>query len=176
MIAGRRVWEDARHVRPRFTDVGRLVVRCPDRPGIVAVLSRLMADVGANITDSQQHSSDPIGGTFTLRLEFVLADLAARRAELEGALALLAGEWRMTWRLTEATHRPTLAVFVSRTDHVLQELIYRVRAGDLRAEIACVVSNHPDLEPVARGRGHPVPPRAGDAGDQGRGRGARRWS
>ena len=61
----------------------------------------------------------------------------------------------MTWRLTEAAHRPTLAVFVSKTDHVLQELIYRVRAGDLRAEIACVVSNHRDLEPVARGAGIP---------------------
>jgi len=134
----------------RLADVGRLVVRCPDRPGIVAVLSRLMADAGANIIDSQQHSSDPTGGTFTLRLEFVLEDLAARRHQLEGALALLAREWRMTWRLTEAAHRPTIAVFVSRTDHALQELIYRVRAGDLRAEIACVVSNHADLEPVAR--------------------------
>src|SRR4051794_25016680 len=140
---------------PRFTDVGRLVVRCPDRPGIVAVLSRLMADAGANIIDSQQHSSDPVGGTFTLRLEFVLEGLAGRQHQLEGALALLAREWRMTWRLTEAAHRPTLAVFVSRTDHVLQELIYRVRAGDLRAEIACVVSNHRDLEPVARGAGIP---------------------
>jgi formyltetrahydrofolate hydrolase len=49
-----------------FTDVGRLVVRCPDRPGIVAVLSRLLADVGANIIESQQHSSDPVGGVFTL--------------------------------------------------------------------------------------------------------------
>jgi formyltetrahydrofolate deformylase len=139
----------------RLTDVGRLVVRCPDRPGIVAVLSGLMAEVGANITDSQQHSSDPSGGTFTLRLEFVLAGLARRRAELEQRLAALAGEWRMAWRLTEATHQPTLAVFVSRTDHVLQELIYRVRAGDLRAEISCVVSNHRDLEPVARAAGIP---------------------
>jgi formyltetrahydrofolate deformylase len=139
----------------RFTDVGRLVVRCPDRPGIVAVLSRLMADAGANIIDSQQHSSDPTGGTFTLRLEFVLEDLAARRHQLEGALALLAREWRMTWRLTEAAHRPTVAVFVSRADHVLQELIYRVRAGDLRAEIVAVLSNHADLEPVARAAGIP---------------------
>jgi predicted amino acid-binding ACT domain protein len=120
---------------PRFVDVGRLVVRCPDRPGIVAVLSGLMAEVGANITDSQQHSSDPSGGTFTLRLEFVLADLAGRRAELEGRLAALTDEWQFVWRLTEATHRPTLAIFVSKTDHVLQELIYRVRAGDLRAEM-----------------------------------------
>jgi formyltetrahydrofolate deformylase len=139
----------------RFTDVGRLVVRCPDRPGIVAVLSRLLADVGANITDSQQHSSDPVGGTFTLRLEFVLKDLAEHRQHLEGALSLLARQWEMTWRLTEAAHRPTIAVFVSRTDHVLQELIYRVRAGDLRAEIAMVISNHPDLEPVATTAGIP---------------------
>ncbi len=139
----------------RFADVGRLVVRCPDRPGIVHVLSGVMTELGANITDSQQHSSDPSGGTFTLRLEFVLEDLAARRQQLEGALSLLARQWGMTWRLTEAAHKPTLAVFVSRTDHVLQELIYRVRAGDLRAEIACVVSNHRDLEPVAAAAGIP---------------------
>ncbi|WP_409331421.1 formyltetrahydrofolate deformylase [Trujillonella humicola] len=140
---------------PTTTDTGRLVVRCPDRPGIVAVLSRLLADVGANITDSQQHSSDPTGGTFTLRLEFVLADLAERRPQLEGALDLLARQWQMTWRLTEASARPSIAVFVSRTDHVLQELVYRVRAGDLRADITSVVSNHPDLEPVAAAAGIP---------------------
>jgi formyltetrahydrofolate deformylase len=140
---------------PRFGDLGRLVVRCPDRPGIVAVLSRLMADAGANITESQQHSSDPVGGTFTLRLEFVLADLAARRGGLESALAGLAGEWQFSWRLVEAVHKPRLAVFVSKADHVLQELLYRVDSGDLRAEVAAVVSNHPDLEPVAKAHGVP---------------------
>jgi formyltetrahydrofolate deformylase len=139
----------------RFTDIGRLVVSCPDRPGIVAALSGLMAELGANITDSQQHSSDPTGGTFTLRLEFLLAGLPARRAELERRLTALAGEWQMAWRLTEASHRPTVAVFVSKTDHVLQELIYRVRAGDLRADIVAVLSNHADLEPVARAAGIP---------------------
>src|SRR4051795_167838 len=91
---------------PRFTDVGRLVVRCPDRPGIVAVLSGLMAEVGANITDSQQHSSDPSGGTFTLRLEFVLAGLPARRAELERRLRELAAGWRGGRRVDEAPHPP----------------------------------------------------------------------
>jgi formyltetrahydrofolate deformylase len=135
---------------PRFTDVGRLVVRCPDRPGIVAALSGLMASMDANIIDSQQHSSDPSGGTFTLRLEFLLADLSLRRPALEDQLTELAAQFQMVWRLTDAAHRPTLAVFVSKTDHVLQELIYRVRAGDLRADIVAVVSNHPDLEPVAR--------------------------
>jgi formyltetrahydrofolate deformylase len=140
---------------PRFVDVGRLVVRCPDRPGIVAVLSRLLADAGANIVESQQHSSDPVGGTFILRLEFVLADLAGRRHQLEGALQLLAGQWGMSWRLTEAARTPRLAVFVSKADHVLQELLYRVGSGDLRADVAAVVSNHPDLEPVARAHGVP---------------------
>ncbi len=139
----------------RFADVGRLVVRCPDRPGIVAALSGLMAELGANIVDSQQHSSDPSGGTFTLRLEFLLTGLAQRRPDLEARLAALGDRWSMNWRLVEAVHRPRLAVFVSRTDHVLQELIYRVRAGDLRAEIAAVVSNHPDLEPVAAVAGIP---------------------
>jgi formyltetrahydrofolate deformylase len=136
-------------------DVGRLVVRCPDRPGIVAALSRLMADAGANIIESQQHSSDPVGGTFTLRLEFFLAGLATRRGELEAALAGLAAEWQLTWRLVEAARKPRLAVFVSTADHVLQELLYRVGSGDLRAEIAAVVSNHPDLEAVARAHGVP---------------------
>ena len=141
--------------RAAQSDVGRLVVRCPDRPGIVAALSGLMARAGANIIDSQQHSSDPEGGTFTLRLEFFLAGLPARREELESALAGLAGEFQLTWRLTEAARRPRLAVFVSRADHVLQELLYRVDAGDLQAEIAVVVSNHPDLGPVARAHGVP---------------------
>ena len=154
-----------------FADLGRLVVRCPDRPGIVAVLSGLMAEVGANITDSQQHSSDPYGGTFFLRLEFHLAGLVERRPELEQRLSVLAGEWGMTWRLVDASQRPTLAVFVSRTDHVLQELIYRVRAGDLRAEISCVVSNHRDLEPVAVAAGIPfhhvpVPPSSKAAAEE----------
>jgi len=142
-------------VGPHSADVGRLVVRCPDRPGIVAVLSRLMADAGANITESQQHSSDPLGGTFTLRLEFVLADLATRRGELERALAAVAGEFQLTWRLVESAHEPRLAVFVSKADHVLQELLYRVGSGDLRARIVAIVSNHLDLEPVARAHGVP---------------------
>ena len=113
-----------------------------------------MADAGANITDSQQHSSDPSGGTFTLRLEFVLADLARRRAELEAQLSALTDEWQFVWRLTEATHRPTLAIFVSRTDHVLQELIYRVRAGDLRADDRAASS--PTTSTWSRWRGAPA--------------------
>src|SRR4051812_50149039 len=115
---------------PRFTDVGRLVVRCPDRPGIVAVLSGLMAEVGANITESQQHSSDPSGGTFTLRLEFVLADLAGRRAKLERRLMSLAGEWGMVWRVTQGAHPPAPPLFVGPPHPLPPGVIFPAPAGD----------------------------------------------
>src|SRR5919112_5750187 len=101
---------------PSFTDVGRLVVRCPDRPGIVHALSGVMTEFGANITDSQQHSSDPSGGTFTLRLEFVLTGLAQRRADLEKRLTALAGEWRKGWRLAGGRPPPPPPLFVCQTE------------------------------------------------------------
>ena len=130
----------------RLDDVGRLLVRCPDRPGIVAVLSGLMADAGANIIDSQQHSSDPVGGTFTLRLEFVLAGLAARRTQLEGALELLAAQWQLTWRLSEASYRPRLAVFVSRTDTTMAAATCTV------IRKLCFASSCPDCSRMSKKR------------------------
>ena len=91
MIVGR--WSDDLRPcpTPRFADVGRLVVRCPDRPGIVAVLSAACWPRSAR-TSPTPSSTRPTrcGGTFTLRLEFVLAGLAAHRPHLEGALS----RWR----------------------------------------------------------------------------------
>ena len=59
-------------------DIGRLLIACPDRPGIVAAVSGFLFGAGANILESQQHSTDPSGGTFYLLVEFHLPDLAAR--------------------------------------------------------------------------------------------------
>ena len=59
-------------------DIGRLLIACPDRPGIVAAVSGFLFDAGANILESQQHSTDPSGGTFYLLVEFHLPGLAAR--------------------------------------------------------------------------------------------------
>src|SRR6266700_3247139 len=77
----------------RYADVGRLVITCPDRPGIVA---------GANITESQQYSTDPFGGTFFLRLEFHLGGLDQRAGELGERFARMADRFSMRWKLTRA--------------------------------------------------------------------------
>jgi len=123
-------------------DTGRLLISCPDGPGIVAAVSRFLFERGANLTDSQQHSTDPIGGTFFMRVEFELPELERRGEELNCDLAGLADAFQMDWRLAFAGRRKRLAVFVSRDEHALFELLWRQRAGDLDAEIALVVSNH----------------------------------
>lgn len=126
-------------------DTGHLLIDCPDRPGIVAGVSRVLFEAGANIVDSQQHSTDPSGGVFFMRVEFVLAGLEAALPGLRRAITPVAQRFEMRWRLALPGRPKRLAVFVSRADHALQELLWRQRAGDLPAEIVVVVSNHPDL-------------------------------
>lgn len=126
-------------------NLARMLISCPDRPGIVAAVSRFLFEQGANIVQSDQHSTDPEGGRFFMRVEFTLPDLEERAPRLERDFAGVAGVFRMDWRLAVAARVKRLAVFVSKADHCLQELIGQRRAGDLRAEIAMVVSNHEDL-------------------------------
>ncbi|HZU14279.1 MAG TPA: formyltetrahydrofolate deformylase [Chloroflexota bacterium] len=138
--------------RPRettcLTDRGRLLISCPDRPGIIAAVSRFLFENGANIVDSNQHSTAPVGGLFFMRIEFDLPDLAAHRGELERAFVPIARRFAMDWRVRYAAERHRLAVFVSRDEHCLLELLWQVRSGDLHADIARVVSNHADLADV----------------------------
>jgi len=128
------------------TDVARLVVSCADRHGIIAALSTMLAEEGANIVHSDQHSTDPEGGSFFLRMEFHLPGLAERRAALEERIAAVAAEFDMEWRLTLAEHPKRVALFASRYDHCLLDLLWRWRRGELAMDVVCVVSNHPDLE------------------------------
>jgi formyltetrahydrofolate deformylase len=136
-------------------DRGRVLVTCPDRPGIVAAVSRFLFEAGANIVHSDQHTTDPAGGRFFLRVEFDLADLRQRLPELEAGFAPIAGAYQMGWRLTLAAVPKRLAVFVSKEEHCLLELLWQWRAGDLKAEIALVVSNHPELGPFVAPWGIP---------------------
>jgi formyltetrahydrofolate deformylase len=131
-------------------DIGRLLVSCPDRPGIVAAITTVLAAHGANIVESQQHSTDPSGGRFYLRQEFVLPGLPGRIEALRADLGRVGDEFELQWRVATGDRVPRMAIFVSRTDHVLQELLWRTRAGDLTADIRLIASNHPDLEPLAK--------------------------
>ncbi len=136
-------------------DLGRLLISCPDRPGIVAAVSRFLFDAGANITESQQYSTDPIGGTFYLLVEFHLPGLSERYAQLAAEFAALANSFSMRWKMAQAAELKRMAIFVSKADHALQELLWRTHSGELNADIRMVVSNHPDLAETVASWGIP---------------------
>jgi formyltetrahydrofolate deformylase len=123
----------------------RLVISCPDRAGIVAGVSRFLFDAGANIVRSDQYSTDPLGGQFFMRVEFVLA--GCDTAELAERFGLaIAERFEMTWRIWDAAKPKRTAVLVSRYDHCLLDLLWRWRRGELDADIVMVISNHLDLQ------------------------------
>jgi formyltetrahydrofolate deformylase len=132
--------------------VGRLLVSCTDRPGIVAAIAQFVRDSGGNIVQSDQHTTDPEGGAFFMRTEFRLDGLEANAEDFERAFVEEVGEpFGMDWRMHYASRRKRMAILVSREDHCLAELLWRWGRGELYADIPLVVSNHPDLEPdVAR--------------------------
>src|SRR5215208_6353550 len=133
-----------------------LLVQCPDRPGIVAAISSFLFRHGANITDFDQHTSEDNGGVYFTRLEFQTAKLDLPLEDLKHAFALdVARPFAMTWRLSLSSSRRRVAVLVSKHDHALLELLWTWKRGDLRAEIATVVSNHPDLRPAVESFGVP---------------------
>src|SRR6266536_556027 len=136
-------------------DIGRLLITCPDRPGIVAAVSRFLYERGADILESQQYSTNPFGGTFFLLIEFHLPGLAGQTCELEEDFAALSDEFSMHWKMTRAAVGKRAAVFVSKADHALQELLWRVNSGELNADIVMVISNHEDLADVVAGWGIP---------------------
>ncbi len=142
---------------PRYA--ARLLVACPDRPGIVAAVSGFLFELGANIVSSHQYSTDPTGGRFFLRTEFFLEDLLdspqARERLRERFDTEVAARFQMEWELRFWGQRRRMAILVSRRDHCLVDLLWRWRRGELDAEVVAVISNHHDLEPQARAAGVP---------------------
>jgi formyltetrahydrofolate deformylase len=127
-------------------DAGRLVLSCPNRPAIIAAVAGRLTAAGANVMVFDQFSTDPEGGRFYLRAEFLLSDLADRLADLRSRIAEIAEDYDMQWRLEPVTSRKRVAIFASRQDHCLLDVLWRWRRGELRMDIVAVVSNHRDLE------------------------------
>lgn len=128
---------------------GVLLVWCKDRPGLVASLAQQLYGLGVNILDADQHT-DRQARMFFQRIHFDGTGLNTDRAGLERAIAEVAEPFEMQWRLHLAERPKRIAIFVSKYDHCLWDLLLRHRAGELRCEIALVVSNHPDLESISR--------------------------
>jgi formyltetrahydrofolate deformylase len=116
----------------------RLVVSCPDRPGIVAAVAGTLFEQGANIVSSAQHA----GERFFLRMEL------DHDAPLPG-LGAIAERFDMTWSLRDATEPRRMAILVSRELHCLVDLLWRIESGELPAQLTAVVSSHEDARPHA---------------------------
>lgn len=134
----------------------RLLITCPDRPGIVAAVSSLLYNHGANITALDQHSTDPEGGTFFMRLEFQTPHLDISRAALERSFAdRVASHYAMDWTFSYANPPKRVALLVSRHEHALLEVLWRWSRGELPAVITRVISNHAELRGAVEGFGVP---------------------
>jgi len=144
-------------------DSAVLLIDCPDRKGLVARVSSLLYQHGANILHADQHQ-DHDQGLFFMRVEWGLGtangspasdgnsfDLEAFRAEF----APLAGELQMRWKLTLGDRRPRMALFCSQYLHCMADLLHRWRSGELHCEIPVIVSNHRAVEKLAAFYGIP---------------------
>jgi formyltetrahydrofolate deformylase len=128
--------------------IATLLVCCPDRRGLVAALAQLLYGHGANILDADQHT-DALAGMFFQRIRFDLSGMHTDRRTLEQAIGEVAGRFSMDWSLRYAARRKRMAIFVSRYDHCLYDLLLRHRAGELVCDIPLIISNHEDLRPIA---------------------------
>jgi formyltetrahydrofolate deformylase len=141
--------------RNKNKDRARMLITCPDQPGIVAAVSHFLFSQGANIVQSDQHTTDPENGRFFMRIEFDAVDLEARYAELRERFTDIADSFEMEWSLVEAKKRKRMAIFVSREEHCLLELLWQWKSGALHADIEMVISNHPDLRETVESFGIP---------------------
>ena len=136
-------------------DTARLLIACDDQPGIVAAVAGVLAQHGANIISLDQHSTDSEGGRFFQRTVIHLDGLAAARPALEADIAVVAERFGMEWSLHDVARRKRVAIFVSKYDHCLMELLWRTQRGQLDIDVTMVVSNHPDLAEAVRSFGVP---------------------
>ena len=133
-----------------------LIVHGKDRTGIVAAVAAVLSGHGANIVSLDQYSDNPHGGAFFQRTVFSLPDLAAAlphiRADFE---KLTAKGFELEFELRDLSVPKRVAVFASKADHCLLDLLWRQRRGDLPIAVSMVISNHPDTAEEVRGFGVP---------------------
>jgi formyltetrahydrofolate deformylase len=125
-----------------------LLVSCPDRKGVVASIADFIFRHNGNILFNDEHG-DEASNLFLTRVEFDASDFDFDIAQFAGHFAPLARDFQMNWRLALSSDRPQIAIFVSKYDHCLQDLLYRHQNGELKCEIPLIVSNHPDNQRIA---------------------------
>src|SRR6185312_14919797 len=118
-----------------------LLVSCRDRTGLVAALSEFVFENDGNILDADQHAEVETG-LFFMRLRWDLGSFKLSRAEIDEAMHALAARFDLQWELTYSDLRPRVAVFASKAPHCLYDLLLAHQLGELRGDLALVISNH----------------------------------
>lgn len=119
-----------------------LTLACPDGPGLVAAVSGFLANHSCNILESQQYN-DRDDNEFFMRVVFQALPGAPASNALNAAFAPLAERLKMRWQIRDADAPRRVLLMVSKFDHCLEDLLYKVRVGDLKMEVAAIASNHP---------------------------------
>ena len=130
------------------THSARLLISCPDGPGIVAAVGNFLVGHDANIVTSAQYSTHPAHGSFFMRVALYLdglAEDAQRRAAFESDFSELADRFQMSWRVSYAGEAKRAYLMASREDHCLADLLWRHRRGELNMQLLGVISNHEDF-------------------------------
>jgi formyltetrahydrofolate deformylase len=125
-----------------------LLLYCEDRKGLVFAIAQFILEHGGNILHADQHQ-DAALGLFFMRIQWSLAGFDLDQQAFPAAFALLATEYGFTWQVVMGQRRPAVAIFVSRYQHCLIDLLYRHQIGELPCHIALVVSNHEDAHDLA---------------------------
>jgi formyltetrahydrofolate deformylase len=125
-----------------------LLISCPDQRGLVAKLSNFLYANGGNIVHADHHT-DFVAGLFLTRLEWQLEGFKLPRTLIGPAFGAIAAPLEATWQLHFSDENLRLAVWVSRQDHCLFDLLWRQKAQEFKAEIALIISNHEALRPTA---------------------------
>jgi len=125
-----------------------LLLSCPDQKGLVAAIANFLLTYNANILHADQHQ-DAEKKLFLMRVEWDLEGFSLPLENFAAAFAPIAAQYRMDWKLSESGRKPRMAIFVSKFDHCLADLLYRYQSGELHCEIPIILSNHEDTRWLA---------------------------
>ncbi|WP_371261549.1 formyltetrahydrofolate deformylase [Bacillus sp. MUM 116] len=132
-----------------------LLISCPEKPGIISTVTNFLLEHKANIVHFDQHTTDPHSGVFFMRIEFEVEELDSSFEKLEQDLDMMGRDHALDWQLSTNKKRKRMAIFVSKADHCLTELLWRWKSKEIPVDISMVISNHPDLKEEVESYGLP---------------------
>jgi len=136
------------------TSTAILLLSCKDRTGLISRISHFVFERNGNILDLDEHV-DVDDKQFFIRIAWDMRDFSITESEVAEAFAPLAKEFNAAWRIRFTGKKLRVAIFVSKLDHCLQEILWRQSLGEFSIEIPLIISNHEELRPLAQHYGIP---------------------